>query len=51
MEKSPHDALIVILQGLLLEAADAEHLAEESDFLPGSQRCVDWILGIIGMRR
>ena len=50
MEEAPHDTLIVILEGLLLETADAEHLAEERDFLPGSQLCIDRILGIIGMR-
>ena len=47
VEEATHHALIVVFQGLLLEAADAEHLAEEADLLGRLKPCVDGVLGEI----
>jgi hypothetical protein len=38
MQKTAHFALVVELQGGLLETADADHLAQASDLLLGTYR-------------
>ena len=48
MEKSTHDALIVVFQRLLLKTADAEHLPEKVDLLAGLERGETNFLRLVG---
>ena len=47
MQEAAHFALLVKFQRRLLEAADAQHVTQEGNFLLGSERRVDGGLGVI----
>ena len=47
MQEAAHFALLVELEGRLLEATDAEHVREEAEFLFGGEVGVDGGLGVI----